>query len=101
VVHDRPRAPVEAELGEDQVRQGIPHALGDHVGLHQAPGLLGFVRAVQFDDGLDGLEPDQLAVLQDRILLGPRGRGLCRWGAAGVAGPGHPPGSTRMAPCDS
>jgi len=52
----------ELELGDDDVGELVGHAVGDDVGLDQAASGVLPVGVAELDDGLDGIELDQITV---------------------------------------
>ena len=59
---------VVSKLGEDEVRQGLGHRVGDDVAAHETAGGGGLVGVAKLHHGFDGVEPDQIFVLHPPVL---------------------------------
>jgi len=55
------------QLGDDQADQNVGHAVRDDVGANQVRGLALVIGFPQLDDGLDGIELDQVFVFHTSV----------------------------------
>ena len=70
------RRPVEAQLRQDDRRQPFSHGIGDDVGAHQLLSLILAVGLAQLDDGLDGIELDEVSIEHGGLFLPAQSGGI-------------------------